>query len=116
MPDDLAGVEERLKARLAEEQGMKVFHFEAMDARGMEIKDTIEAKDAEDAQATIRQMGYFVTKIVEKSDRRQEDLDGTFLRPQSYEPLLSIPWKGLLMIAVPFVGGLIVGLAIGLML
>ncbi|HBE67289.1 MAG TPA: type II secretion protein F [Planctomycetaceae bacterium] len=47
---------------------MPTFQFEAMDATGQEIKDIIEAATEEEAQTTIRQMGYFVTKIqVKKS-------------------------------------------------
>ncbi len=42
---------------------MPTFQFEAMDATGQEIKDVIEAATEEEAQTTIRQMGYFVTKI-----------------------------------------------------
>lgn len=42
---------------------MPTFQFEAMDATGQEIKDVIDAQSQEEAQATIRQMGYFVTKI-----------------------------------------------------
>ena len=42
---------------------MPTFQFEAMDATGQEIRDVIEAATEEDAQTTIRQMGYFVTKI-----------------------------------------------------
>lgn len=42
---------------------MPTFQFEAMDASGQEIKDVIEAENEEEAQTTIRQMGYFVTKI-----------------------------------------------------
>ena len=42
---------------------MPTFQFEAMDATGQEIKDVIEAASEEEAQTTIRQMGYFVTKI-----------------------------------------------------
>jgi len=48
---------------------MPTFQFEAMDATGQEIKDVIEAPNQEEAQATIRQMGYFVTKISEKKSR-----------------------------------------------
>jgi type II secretory pathway component PulF len=43
---------------------MPTYEFEAMDATGMEIKDEIDAPTEEEAQAMIRQMGYFVTKIV----------------------------------------------------
>src|SRR5213076_2340961 len=45
---------------------MPTFQFEAMDATGSEIKDVIDAPTEEEAQATIRQMGYFVTKIAVK--------------------------------------------------
>jgi type IV pilus assembly protein PilC len=48
---------------------MPTYQFEAMDATGQEIKDVIEAPNEEEAQATIRQMGYFVTKISEKKAR-----------------------------------------------
>ncbi len=42
---------------------MPIFQFEAMDRTGQEIKDVIEAPTEEEAQNTIRQMGYFVTKL-----------------------------------------------------
>lgn len=42
---------------------MAMYQFEAMDATGQEIKDQIEAATEEEAQTTIRQMGYFVTRI-----------------------------------------------------
>lgn len=42
---------------------MPTFEFEAMDATGQEIRDVIDAASEEEAQTTIRQMGYFVTKI-----------------------------------------------------
>src|SRR6185503_8630206 len=45
---------------------MPTYQFEAMDATGSEIKDVIDAPSEEEAQATIRQMGYFVTKISAK--------------------------------------------------
>jgi type IV pilus assembly protein PilC len=45
---------------------MPTYQFEAMDATGTEIKDVIDAATEEEAQATIRQMGYFVTKIAVK--------------------------------------------------
>jgi type IV pilus assembly protein PilC len=48
---------------------MPTYEFEAMDATGQEIKDVVEAPTEEEAQATIRQMGYFVTKISEKKSR-----------------------------------------------
>ncbi len=42
-----------------------------MDSTGQEIKDVIEAPSEEEAQATIRQMGYFVTKISVKKARKR---------------------------------------------
>ena len=42
---------------------MPMYQFEAMDRTGQEIRDVIEAPSEEDAQNTIRQMGYFVTKL-----------------------------------------------------
>src|SRR5688572_9332031 len=45
---------------------MPTYQFEAMDSTGQEIKDVIDAPSEEEAQATIRQMGYFVTKISAK--------------------------------------------------
>ncbi|MGE0608211.1 MAG: type II secretion system F family protein [Pirellulales bacterium] len=49
---------------------MPSYSFEAMDATGQEIKDVIEATSEEEAQATIRQMGYFVTKISVKKAKK----------------------------------------------
>ncbi len=49
---------------------MPTFQFEAMDSTGNEIKDVIDAPTEEEAQATIRQMGYFVTKISVKKSRK----------------------------------------------
>src|SRR5688572_24394260 len=45
---------------------MPTYQFEAMDSTGQEIKDVIDAPSEEEAQQTIRQMGYFVTKIAVK--------------------------------------------------
>ncbi len=49
---------------------MPTFQFEAMDSTGQEIKDVIEAANEEEAQATIRQMGYFVTRIAVKKQKK----------------------------------------------
>lgn len=49
---------------------MPTYQFEAMDATGAEIKDEIDAVSEEEAQATIRQMGYFVTKLSVKKARK----------------------------------------------
>ncbi|MEQ8788917.1 MAG: type II secretion system F family protein [Pirellulaceae bacterium] len=48
---------------------MPTFVFEAMDATGQEIKDEIEAATQEEAQQTIRQMGYFVTRISVRKEK-----------------------------------------------
>lgn len=55
---------------------MPTFQFEAMDSTGSEIKDVIDAATEEDAQATIRQMGYFVTKISVKKARKKAEAGG----------------------------------------
>ncbi|HEY4758942.1 MAG TPA: type II secretion system F family protein, partial [Thermoguttaceae bacterium] len=48
---------------------MPIYQFEALDEHGQEIKDVVEASSQDEAQATIRQMGYFVTKIAIKKSR-----------------------------------------------
>ena len=50
---------------------MPTFQFEAMDKTGQEVRDVIEAENQEQAQATIRQRGLFVTKIALKKARKQ---------------------------------------------
>ncbi|MFO0915782.1 MAG: type II secretion system F family protein [Pirellulales bacterium] len=49
---------------------MPTYMFEAMDASGQEIRDEIDAETEDEAQATIRSMGYFVTKIAVKKGRK----------------------------------------------
>lgn len=49
---------------------MPTYQFEAMDATGQEIKDIVEAASEDEAQQTIRQMGYFVTKISVQKSRK----------------------------------------------
>jgi len=55
---------------------MPIYQFEAMDATGQEIKDVLDAPSEEEAQATIRQMGYFVTKISVKKSRKTAEKKG----------------------------------------
>jgi type IV pilus assembly protein PilC len=50
---------------------MPTYQFEAMDATGQEIKDVIDAPSEAEATATIKQMGYFVTKITSKKGREK---------------------------------------------
>jgi len=46
---------------------MPVYQYEAMDqTTGAEVKDTIEAQTEAEAQALVRQKGFFVTKIAER--------------------------------------------------
>jgi type IV pilus assembly protein PilC len=42
---------------------MPTYKFEALDASGNEIKDSIEAASEEEAQAKVKSRGYFVTKL-----------------------------------------------------
>ncbi len=47
---------------------MPTYQFEALDPTGQVIRDVIDASTEEEAHTTIRQMGYFVTKLnVKKS-------------------------------------------------
>ncbi len=48
---------------------MPIYQFEAMDQAGQEVKDIIEASSQDEAQATIRQRGLFLTKIAVKKSR-----------------------------------------------
>ncbi len=48
---------------------MSIFQFEAMTSSGEEVKDEIEASSSEDAAIKVRNLGYFPTKIKEKSAR-----------------------------------------------
>src|SRR5690606_8403693 len=63
---------------------MPTFQFEAMDATGAEIKDVIEATTEEEAQATIRQMGYFVTKISVKKSRKKAEGETTAKKKRGF--------------------------------
>jgi type IV pilus assembly protein PilC len=47
-----------------------------MDPAGKEIKDVIEAASQDEAEATIRQMGYYVTKITAKKQKKQAEKKG----------------------------------------
>ena len=53
---------------------MPTYQFEAMDATGQEIRDVIDAATEDEAQTTIRQMGYFVTKISVKRGAAAADV------------------------------------------
>jgi len=51
---------------------MPKFQFEAMDATGQEIRDVIEAATQEEAEQTIRQMGYYITRIAPQKERKEK--------------------------------------------
>src|SRR5262245_57377358 len=55
---------------------MPTYKFEAMDTSGAEVKDSVEALSEEEAQQKIKQMGYFVTKIVEVAGGKKKDKKG----------------------------------------
>lgn len=50
---------------------MPIYQYEAMDSTGTEIKDTIEAPSEAEAQTMIREKGYFVTRITEKTKKKK---------------------------------------------
>ena len=49
---------------------MPLYQYQAMDKTGQEIRDVIEADSEEQAQATIRQKGFFVTKLAVKKTKK----------------------------------------------
>src|SRR5262245_18029354 len=55
---------------------MPTFKFEAMDTTGGEVKDSVDAATDEEAQQKIRQMGYFVTRLVAVVDKKKEKRKG----------------------------------------
>ncbi len=63
---------------------MPTYQFEAMDATGQEIKDVIDAPSQDEAQATIRQLGYFVTKISVKKSRAAPSKSRTAKKGKSF--------------------------------
>jgi type IV pilus assembly protein PilC len=46
---------------------MPTYKYKAMDAAGSEVEDQIDAGSEEEAQQKIKQLGYFVTKLVESA-------------------------------------------------
>jgi len=55
---------------------MPTFQYEAMDNTGLEVKDTIDAASEQEAQARIREKGFYVTKIKEKGGGKKTKADG----------------------------------------
>ncbi|WP_422931310.1 type II secretion system F family protein [Singulisphaera sp. PoT] len=60
---------------------MPTYQYEAMDHTGREVKDTINASTQEEAQQLIRQKGFFVTKISERSDKKKAAKGGGAKKP-----------------------------------
>ncbi|MGE4002855.1 MAG: type II secretion system F family protein [Planctomycetaceae bacterium] len=50
---------------------MPTYQYEAMDNTGLEIKDSIDAPSEHEAQTMIREKGFFVTRISEKTSRKK---------------------------------------------
>ncbi|MFN4243816.1 MAG: type II secretion system F family protein [Tepidisphaerales bacterium] len=50
---------------------MPTYQYEAMNASGQEVKDTVEASNSEEAIAKIRAKGYFPTKVKEKAEKKK---------------------------------------------
>src|SRR5262249_20757085 len=50
---------------------MPTYKFEAMDTTGGGVKSSVDAMNEEEAQQKIRQMGYFVTKLIETGDGKR---------------------------------------------
>ena len=52
---------------------MPTFQYEAMDAKtGLEIKETIDATSQAEAEAVVRQKGFYITRIAEKNNRARK--------------------------------------------
>ena len=49
---------------------MPTYQFEAMDASGKEIKDIVEAVNEDEAAITIKKMGYYLTKLSVRKERK----------------------------------------------
>jgi type IV pilus assembly protein PilC len=49
---------------------MPTFQFEAMDKTGQEVRELVEAQTQEEAVATIKQRGLFLTRIAVKKSRK----------------------------------------------
>ena len=54
---------------------MPTFVYEAMDNTGLEIKESIDAPTKKDAEAKVREKGFFVTDIRESKGRKKKKSD-----------------------------------------
>ena len=88
---------------------MPRFQYEAMDNTGLEIKDIIEAESEQQAQAKVREKGFFVIRIrsLECNPLSLRDRVESLREPQSEPQSYSEPKFG-------FAQGLLIGLVAGL--
>lgn len=61
---------------------MPKFQYEAMNASGQEVKDEVEAPNADEAIAKIRAQGYFPTKVKAKGGQKKQESGGGALPGQ----------------------------------
>jgi len=63
---------------------MPTYMYEAMDNTGLEVKETIDATSEAEAQSKIREKGFFVTKIQEKTKaaKKKKDKNAAAAKPQ----------------------------------
>jgi type IV pilus assembly protein PilC len=62
---------------------MPTYVYEAMDNSGQEIKDSIDAATEAEAQGKIREKGFYVTKIAEKSRGKKNTKEKTKAQPKN---------------------------------
>lgn len=64
---------------------MPTYMYEAMDNTGLEVKETIDATSEAEAQSKIREKGFFVTKIQEKTKaaKKKKDKNAPAAKPQA---------------------------------
>jgi type IV pilus assembly protein PilB len=67
---------------------MPIYKFEAQDASGFEVEDSINALSEDEAQRMIKQMGYFVTKITEVVDGKRKGKAFTTTVIGPFRPLI----------------------------
>lgn len=51
---------------------MPTYQFTALDAKGEEVKDVVDAANQDEAEQAIRGMGYYPTKVAEKKKRKAD--------------------------------------------
>ena len=84
---------------------MPTYKFEALDTTGGEVKDSVSALSEEEAQQKIKQMGYFVTKIIEVAGNMPVLIDSGFRRGTDILKALCMGAKGVA-VGRPYLWGL----------